>query len=139
MERNRWWGYDYREDWEGEGTPDADYFLHIVRRDFRLRNEMALGIFLDNELIGEAVLHNFSYTGDAEVGARLLAAYEGHGYAREALRALSDYALSVLAVERVQAKCYKENARSRAMLEGAGMRFCGEDETFYYFYRTAAM
>ena len=29
VERNRWWGYDYREDWEGEGTPDADYFLHI--------------------------------------------------------------------------------------------------------------
>lgn len=141
VERNRWWGYDYRADWDGkEGeTPDADYFLHIIRRDFRLRNEMALGIYLDGTLIGEAVLHNFSYTGEAEVGARLLSAYEGRGYAREALRALSDYALSVLAVETVQAKCYKENARSRAMLEGAGMRFCGEDETFYYFYRTAAM
>ncbi|MBQ9081297.1 MAG: GNAT family N-acetyltransferase [Clostridia bacterium] len=137
VERNRWWGYDYRNDLKGK-TPDADYFLNIIRRDFRQRNEMALGVFLDKTLIGEAVLHNFSYTGEAEVGARLLPEYEGKGYAREALKALTDYAFSVLAVERVQAKCFKENARSRRMLEGAGMRFCGEDETFYYFYRTAA-
>ncbi len=138
VERNRFWGYDYRDDLNGK-TPDADYFLSLIRRDFKNRNEMALGIFLNGALIGEAVLHNFSYTGDAEVGARLLPAYEGRGYAQEAIRALTNYAFSVLAVDTVQAKCFKENARSRKMLEGAGMRFCGEDEKYFYFYKTAAM
>ena len=138
VERNRYWGYDYRKDLNGK-TPDADYFLNIIRRDFRARNELSLGMFLDDTLIGEVVLHNFSYTGEAEVGARLLPAYQGYGYAQEGVRAMSDYAFSVLAQERVQAKCYKENVRSKKMLEGAGMRQCGEDEIFLYFYRTAAL
>ena len=32
-ERNRWWGYDYREDLVGELT--EDYFLSVAREDFR--------------------------------------------------------------------------------------------------------
>ena len=100
---------------------------------------MAMGIYLKNTLIGEAVLHNCGYTGEVEVGARLLPAYEGQGYAREAIKLLSEFAFVELGAEVAEAKCYKENARSRKMLEGAGMRFAGEDETFYYFYRTPAM
>ena len=100
---------------------------------------MPLGIYLGETLIGEAVLHRFGYTAEAEVGVRLLAPFEGMGYASEAVRAYSDYAFSKLNIGRVEAKCHKENARSRAMLVRAGMRETGADDTFYYFLRNAEM
>lgn len=134
IERNRYWGYDYREELNGE-IADEKYFLNITRHDFRLRNELALGIFLGKKLVGEVVLWHFTYTGEAEIGVRILAEYEGLGYAREALRAACNYAFCALSVLRVEAKCYKENERSKKALEGAGMRRYGEDEIYYYFYR----
>ena len=138
VERNRFWGYDYRESL-GRKTADEKFFLRLIRNDWRRRGEMSLGIYESGRLIGEAVLHRFGYRGQAEVGVRLLPEYEGRGYAREAVRAATDYAFIAFGVERMEAKCYKENARSASMLEGAGMRRCGEDETYLYFYRTPAM
>lgn len=139
VERNRYWGYDYRKDLPDGQAADGAYFLSLARRDFKERNEMPLGIYLKNTLIGEAVVHNCGYVGEAEVGARLLPGYEGKGYACEAIRLLIGYVFFGLGAEEAQAKCYKKNARSRKMLERAGMRFCGEDETFYYFRCTPAM
>ena len=136
--RNRYWGYDWRTDYR-EGTPPAHYFMECAREDFKHRREVPLGIYMEGRLVGEAVLHRFGYAAEVEVGARLLPEEEGKGYAREAVAALSEFAFFKLNAERVEAKCYKENARSKKMLLGAGMRECGEDETFFYFYKTAAM
>ncbi len=135
--RNRYWGYDWRTD--RKRRPSDAWFLRSAREDFSARREMPLGIYLGETLIGEAVLHRFGYTAEAEVGVRLLAPFEGMGYASEAVRAYSDYAFSKLNIERVEAKCYKANARSRAMLVRAGMRETGADDTFYYFLRNAEM
>ena len=137
--RNRWWGYDYRTDCEGDEIPSADWFLQLIREDFRKKNEMAEGIYCNGKLIGEVVLHRFGHACDAEVGARLLPECEGRGYASEAVRAMAAYAFVKLGLERMEAKCNRENERSRKMLLSAGMRPCGEDETYYYFYKTPAM
>lgn len=139
VERNRYWGYDYRTALPDGRVADGGYFLSLIRRDFKERNEMALGIYLDGALIGEAVVHNCGYAGEAEVGARVLPAYEGRGFACEAIRILTEFCFSELGAETVQAKCYKQNARSKRMLERAGMRLRGEDDVFYYFHRTPAM
>ncbi len=135
VERNRYWGYDWRTD--AEGTPSPAWFLEGAREDFNHRREMPLGIFLEKTLVGEVVLHNFGYTAECEVGVRLLPDFEGMGYAFEAVKAYSQYAFLQLNIERVEAKCYRENTRSRAMLLRAGMRPCGEDATYFYFCRTA--
>ena len=132
--RNRYWGYDWRSD--RKRRPADSYFLKSAREDFAKRREMPLGIYLSDMLVGEAVLHRFGYDARAEIGVRLLPEYEGMGYAREAVCGYAAYAFSRLNLERLEAKCYKENARSRAMLLAAGMRPCGEDETYFYFYRT---
>ncbi len=140
--RNRYWGYDWHEDYEKDASgeaPSAEYFLYCAREEFRHRREMSLGIYADGVLAGEAVLHNFGYRAEAEVGVRLLPEFEGMGYASEAVRALCDYAFSSLNIERMEAKCYIENARSRAMLVRAGLRECGKDDTFYRFFRTPEM
>ena len=131
--RNRWWGYDYRQDLKGELT--EDYFLSVARRDFAARRAVNFAVRLDRQLIGEVVLYRFDWRGGAELGCRIDPAYAGHGYGAEAFAAAADWALFRLSLARVKAKCYKENAASYKMLS-ACMRPAGEDETFFYFEKT---
>lgn len=138
-ERNRYWGYDYREDYKEEGTPPPAWFLSLARDDFHNKSEMPLGIYCGGELVGETVLHRFGYRSEAEIGVRLLPEAEGKGYAAEAVRAYAEYAFEKLGLDCMEAKCFRENARSEKMLLAAGFRPCGEDETYFRFYKTPAM
>ena len=136
--RNQYWG----EVWgmvPSKRVRSDKYYLKLAKDSFAHRWEMPLGIYAQDQLVGEAVLHTFGYTAEAEVGVRLLPEFEGLGYAKEAVRAYTDYAFSKLNVERMEAKCYRENARSRVMLQNAGMREVGADETYFYFVRTPVM
>lgn len=128
--RNRWWGYDYRKDWAGE--PLEDYFLNVVREDFRNHAALNFAVRLDGKLIGEAVFYRFTGRGSAELGCRIAPEYAGHGYGAEAFAAAADWGLYSLMLSAVTAKCYKENAASLRMLS-ACMKQTGEDETFFYF------
>ena len=132
-ERNRWWGYDYREDLRGELT--EDYFLDVAQQDFARRMAVNFAVRLDGKLIGEAVLYNPDWRGGAELGCRIAPAYAGHGYGTEAFAAVAEWALYHLGLDRVVAKCFKENEASYKMLSSC-MRRNGEDETFYYFIKT---
>ncbi|MBQ4582006.1 MAG: GNAT family N-acetyltransferase [Oscillospiraceae bacterium] len=129
-ERNRWWGYDYRQDLQGQLT--EDYFLDVARRDFERRWAVNFAIRLDGKLIGEAVLYNVDWRGGIELGCRIAPEYAGHGYGTEAFAAAAEWGLYGLLMERVVAKCYKENAASYRMLSSC-MRKTGEDDTFFYF------
>lgn len=129
-ERNRWWGYDYRDDLKGELT--EDYFLNTAREDFQNKRAVNFAIRLDGTFIGEAVLYRFDYRGSAELGCRILPEYAGQGYGAEAYRRAADWSLYTLGLYRLAGKCYHENAASRKMLESC-MRPAGEDETFLYF------
>ena len=64
---------------------------------------------------------------------------EGNGFAKEALMRLMRYAFLELDIEKITAKCYKQNIRSKNTLISAGMRADGEDDTYFYFVKTAAM
>ncbi len=141
VERNRLWGYDWREDApQGEnGAPEAEWFLAFARGLFKEKMEMPLGVYVEGNLAGEVVLHRFGYQAEAEIGVRLLPEYEGKGYAAEAVSAYAEYAFIKLELERVEAKHFKENLRSGSMLLRAGMRKSGEDETYLYYYKTASM
>ena len=129
-ERNRWWGYDYRTDLQGELT--EDYFLNVAREDFAARRAVNFAIRLQGQCIGEAVLYRFDWRGGAELGARIAPEFAGNGYGTEAFAAVAEWALYQLMLTRVVAKCYKENRASYAMLSSC-MRRTGEDETFHYF------
>ena len=129
-ERNRWWGYDYRQDLKGELT--EDYFLETARQDFAHRLAVNFAVRLDGQLIGEAVLYRFDYRGQAELGCRILPEYAGNGYGREAFQTAAEWSLYSLGLRRLTAKCHHENLASARMLESC-MRPCGEDGTFRYF------
>ena len=129
-ERNRWWGYD---DVAGLGGPvEERSFFDVARRDFANGLAANFAIRLDGKLIGEAVLYRFDYQGGAELGCRIDKAYDGHGYGTEAFAAVADWGLYKVHLNRVVAKCYKENQASYKMLSSC-MRRNGEDETFFYF------
>ena len=129
-ERNRWWGYDYREDLEGELTEED--FLSVAREDFQKKQAVNFAIRLDGRFIGEAVIYRFDYKGGAELGCRILPEYAGNGYGAEAFRRAAEWSLYQLGLYRLRAKCFHENEASRRML-AACMRPDGEDETFLYF------
>ena len=78
------------------------------------------------------MLYRFDCRGAAELGCRILPEYAGHGYGAEAFSRVADWSLYELGLYRLEAKCYKENATSKRMLE-ASMRQIGEDESFYFF------
>ena len=136
-ELNRYWGYDWKKD-APEDVAD-EWFLKDVYTDFKNKDEIRLGIYSEGTLIGEATLYNFGYRAEAEFGVRVSKEYQGRGFAKEAAIGLCGYGFSVLNLERIEAKCYKPNQPSAKMLQASGMRPCGEDETFLYFYKTAAM
>ncbi len=129
-ERNRYWGYDYREDWKGE--PLEDYFLAVTRHDFAARAAVNFAVRLNGKCIGEAVLYRFDGKGGAELGCRIAPEHAGQGYGTEAFAAVADWALYRLRLAHVVAKCYRENDASYRMLSSC-MRRSGEDETFFYF------
>ena len=132
-ERNRWWGYDYRDDLMGELT--EDYFLDVTRHDFGIRQAVNWAVRLNDECIGEVVLYHPDFRGGFELGCRIMPKYDGHGYGTEAFAAAADWALYSLGLHKVIAKCFKENKASYKMLSSC-MRPNGEDDKFYYFVKT---
>lgn len=129
-ERNRWWGYDYREDLHGELT--EDYFLSVARQDFQRQMAVNFAVRLEGKFIGEVVLYRFDCRGGAELGCRILPEFAGQGYGAEAFRRAAEWSLYGLGLYRLRGKCYHENEASRKMLS-ACMRPAGQDDTFYYF------
>ncbi len=129
-DRNRFWGYDYREDWHGE--PLEDYFLEVTRQDFAAHTALSFAVRLDGKLIGEAVFYRFDGRGGAELGCRIAPEYAHQGYGTEAFAAAADWGLYELGLARVVARCFRENPASERMLSSC-MRRTGEDERFSYF------
>lgn len=84
-------------------------------------------------LVGEAVFHNFDFHGGVEIGIRILKSEQKKGFAKAGLAAMIRYAKDILGVSAVRAKCFKENAPSKAALLAAGMKKTGADDTYYYF------
>ena len=131
-ELNKAWGYDYRVDLNGK-LPDEEYFFNFQRQLKEDKEEYSLAVRKDGVLIGELVLHNFDYYGGVEMGFRLFTEYQGKGYATESANALKEYALNSLSARSINCKCYKQNIKSKALIERLDLKECGEDEKYYYF------
>ena len=130
-DRNRWWGYDYRTGL-GDEPLTEDYFLDAAKADFAARRAVNFAVRLKGKLIGEVVLYRPDFRGGFEQGCRIAPDRAGHGYGTEAFAAAADWALYHLGLNRVVAKCFRENEASRRMLASC-MRPSGEDETYFYF------
>ena len=131
-ELNKWWGYDYCEDL-GEETPSPDYFFSFQQKLKDKKEEYALAVKKDNQMIGELVLHNFDYFGGVEIGFRFFKESQGKGYATKSVTALMDYAKNVLGAKKLKTRCFKENKPSFNLIGRLGFKMAREDNTHYYF------
>lgn len=138
-ENNRLWGYDYETDASITGEITDDTFFDIVNFDRSIGEGISFAIrekSVDNRLIGEVIVYNFTYLGAAEAGVRVAKGFQGKGYGKAAYKLVCDWAANVLGVK-LKAKCYKENKKSRKTIIDCGFTQISEDENFYYFkYKT---
>ena len=128
-ERNKYWGYDYTET---VAEPDTDFFYLDQKKDFDARVAMNFAIRYKGRFAGEVILYDFDFCGTCEIGVRILPEFDRRGIGKEAMNAVAEYAIYTLGVDKVRAKCFKENLPSKRMLS-AIMNKAGEDEEFYYF------
>lgn len=103
------------------------------RADFDKRYPYALMISLDGEPIGDLFLKTEDAWAQAEVrdqardvfaeiGWCLAPAYQGHGYAGEAVRELLTIVFDGLGIRRVVANCFAGNEPSWRLMERVGLR-----------------
>ena len=132
---NRYWGYDYREDENLPHPIDENTFYDSAMYDMQAGDSVNFAIRLseDGEMIGEAILWNFTLNGAAEIGCRLFPAWQGRGLGRAAFGATADLAQTMGL--RPRARCFLANTPSRRMIEASGFRAVRQDGEKVYFER----
>jgi RimJ/RimL family protein N-acetyltransferase len=84
-------------------------------------------------MIGELVLHHFDQFGGVEIGFRFFENEQGKGYATESASALKEFVFKVLGAKTLKSRCFKQNKKSRRLIERLGLSLYEEDEKRYYF------
>lgn len=119
----RWWSH---EPWSDRQQAIA--YLERMRRD-RKSSEFypwAIASNTDDALIGTAALYEIDGTHRrGMIGYSLSPSMQGHGYAREALRLLLNFAWTSLDLQRIEADTDPENIASRRLLERLGFTLEG--------------
>jgi RimJ/RimL family protein N-acetyltransferase len=89
--------------------------------------QFAVSLAPSGSLIGDAALRTCrSDARQAELGFTFASAYQGQGYATEAVRAVLGYAFGRLAMHRVFSRADIRNLRAQRLLERVGFRQEGE-------------
>ncbi len=104
----------------------AEEFLGSVIGTDPLETEAIFAITLGGVFIGivavEAPGDLAELPDDPTVGYWIGRAFQGHGYATEALEAVLAWAFEIYKADAVAARAYEENTRSRALLRKAGFK-----------------
>ncbi|HEY7094646.1 MAG TPA: GNAT family N-acetyltransferase [Ktedonobacterales bacterium] len=101
-----------------------DWITHTIAQ-WLLRENMGTGVFSreDGAFLGGLGLHIRSWEiGFFEIGYWLRASAEGHGYMREAVSLLIEFAARDLLASRLEIRCDARNARSAAVAESLGFK-----------------
>lgn len=110
-ELNKWWGYDASED-NPEG--DSDYYLAVVRGEYKAGVAITLAIRQNGVFVGEAVIYDFNYQGSAAIGIRILPEHQGGGIGSRSLKALISLCKKIGLTE-LRTSIMEENLASVAM------------------------
>jgi RimJ/RimL family protein N-acetyltransferase len=84
--------------------------------------QYAVELRSDRSLIGDVGVNRHDNGMQAEIGFTLASAYQGHGYAVEAVRGVLDHLFAEEGLRRVSAECDARNVRSARLLERVGFR-----------------
>lgn len=109
--------------WVGEDYSLSDAEKHIQEALDRCaaNNGFEAGIWFEDQLAGCVRYNYIDWTHkNTEFGYWLGAAFQGHGLATKACRALVDHSFTELGLNRVEIRCMSENLRSRRVPERLG-------------------
>jgi RimJ/RimL family protein N-acetyltransferase len=84
--------------------------------------QYAVELTAERALIGDVGVNLHDNLRQAEIGYTLAPAFQGHGYATEAVRAVLDHLFRVRGLHRVSAECDARNVASARVLERTGFR-----------------
>ncbi len=129
---NKYWGYDYKEDLDGEEAT-CEWFFSFQNKLKEKKEEYSLAVYDKDKLVGELVLHNFDFVGGIEMGFRFFKDCQGKGYAIESASKLKEYVFSVLKAEKLKSRCFKQNLPSAKLIRRLGLEKTNEDQTHFYF------
>lgn len=112
------------QSWEAPFTLD---YARTTVADFATGDPLAPGWFqyaidLDGRLIGDIGLNTADNLMQAELGFTLAPAYQGKGYATEAVDALLEQLFTERELHRVSAECDARNVSSARLLQRVGFR-----------------
>jgi RimJ/RimL family protein N-acetyltransferase len=126
---------DLERQWEFENDPELWYWdggtpkpssLEVLLSQFEQiandKESVSFSIEADGIYIGHCGLHSFNETArncemSVEIGDR---SYQGHGYGREVIRLLLDYAFEHRNMNRVHLKTHSENERAIRAYKACG-------------------
>ncbi len=131
-ELNVMWGYDYKTDLKDK-EPSPEYFFEFQQSLVDKKEEISFAVKEKGKMVGELVLHNFDYYGGVEMGFRFFKKAQGKGYATESASALKEYVFKQLGAKTLKSRCFKQNEKSRRLIERLGLVLYKEDQTHYYF------
>lgn len=132
-EINRFYGYDYREDFKG-GSPSPEYFMQFMRGLKQKREEYSLAVRKDGKMVGEIVVYNFDFFAGAEIGFRFFEKARGKGFAFESVSAVMEY-LAGLKAKKITCRAFKENAPSVRLIEKLGFKQVSENKDMRFYER----
>jgi aminoglycoside 6'-N-acetyltransferase len=84
--------------------------------------QYAVSLRASSELIGDVGVRLYGNRMQADLGFTLAPAYQGQGYATEAVRRVVKHLFTERGLHRVSAECDARNARSARLLERVGFR-----------------
>ncbi|AYA38530.1 N-acetyltransferase [Hymenobacter oligotrophus] len=119
---------------------DAERTLRTFAENWRHRRLLVWGIWNSTATcyLGDISLQPDSPRIRAgEIGYYLAAAAEGFGYAREALRAVVEYAFEHLDARALTLRCRPSNVRSQATAEAIGFRRAADTDAGVWHYALA--
>lgn len=103
-----------------EGTEER---MRQARVRFLLRENLWLLLFLkgSHELVGSSGLHRINWDVPSfEIGYWVRTSYSGRGYITEAVKGITNFAITHLSARRLEIQCDSRNERSAAVARRAG-------------------
>ena len=102
---NKYWGFD---DLADNPSASAELFMLIVEREKKDGIALSLAVRRDGKYLGEGVIYNCDFNGEAEIGVRILPEFQGVGVGLLALDGIIKYCREI-GITTMRARVKEEN------------------------------
>lgn len=122
---------DHLREWLGwvdvtNEVTDLENFVRSVQKQYSENNGFQAGLWYENQFVGMIGFHEWDFKDKkTEIGYWLAKEYTGKGVMTQAVRALCDFAINTLKLNRVVIRCAVGNERSCAVATRLGFRHEG--------------